>query len=160
LIFSLFCCSPSFVPQELTFAIEDVQFSAYEPAIYLISTIESTEENIWEAQQQSFEITHQGNSSFSGTVQIYVLSIPWDQNTLPPLGKVVDSKDLHIIQNQPHTVTMKTPIIQENEDESVHTLIYVEGEGQLEGNIIMKPTVWVHPDKQDLWEYSILSFRY
>ena len=158
MILILFSCAPSFVPQELLFSIDDVRFSAYEPAIYLISSIESSEENIWEAQQQTFEFTHQGNTSFSGTVQIYLLSIPWDQNTLPPLGKVVDSKDLHIIQDQPLTLTMTTPIVRE--EESLHTLIYVKGEGQLEGDIIMKPTIWVHPDKQEMWEYSILSYRY
>jgi hypothetical protein len=158
MILLLLCCAPSFVPQELLFSIEDVRFSSYEPAIYLISSIESEEENIWEAQQQTFEFRHQGNTSFSGTLQVYLLSIPWDQNTLPPLGRVVDSIDVHLIQDEPYTLTMKTPIVQE--EKSLHTLIYVEGEGQLEGNIIMTPTIWAHPDKQDKWEYSILSYRY
>lgn len=154
----LFSCAPSFLPQELLFSITNIHFSPYEPAIYLVSSIETEEEDVVEAQQQNFVFHHHGNTSFSGTISLYMLPIPWDQNTLPPFGNIVFSQDIHLIQDQPIIITMDTPRIQSKKE--LHSFIYVEGEGELFGDIEMKPTIWAQANKRELWSYSVLSYRY
>lgn len=158
MILFLFSCAPSFLPQELLFSITDIHFSPYEPAIYLVSSIDTEEEDVWEAQQQHFVFHHYGDTSFYGSISLYMLPIPWDQNTLPPYGNVVYTQDIQLIQDQPIIITMDTPKFQGQQE--LHSFIYVEGEGELFGDIEMKPTIWAHPSKRDLWTYSVLSYRY
>ena len=154
----LFGCNPNYFPQELIFSIRDVTLSPYEPAIYLISSVETQEENIWDGHQLRFQIEHNGESPFYGSLSLYVLSFPWDQSTLPPMGRVVDSAPIQLQQNKPASFSLSTPII-ESQDE-LHTLLYIQGEGTLQGDILVYPTVWADPNKSELWNYEIQSFRY
>lgn len=153
-----FSCNSSFAPQELIFSIRDITLSAYEPAIYLISSVSSQKEHIWDAHQQRFVLEHHGESNFSGSLSLYVLSIPWDQSTLPPLGKVVDSAQVHISNSKPASFSLTTPIM-ENHTE-LYTLLYAQGEGTLQGDLLLYPTVWVDPNASEEWNYEVQSFRY
>ena len=157
LFFSL-GCNPKFVPQELIFSIRDVSFSPYEPAIYLVATVDSQEENIWNAQQQRFEMKLDGDSAFYGTMSLFVLNIPWDQSTLPPIGTVVDSVEIQALQNKPFSLDLSTPIITSSQE--LHTLLYIQGEGTLFGDLLVYPTIWADPNQNEAWNYEIQSFRY
>ena len=159
MFFFLLGCNPTFVPQELIFSIRDVTLNPYHPAIYLISSVNTNgDDNIWDAQQQKFEIEHHGESPFIGSLSLYVLSFPWDQSTLPPLGRVVDTAEIQLQQNKPASFTLTTPIINSNED--LYTLLYIQGEGSLIGDLLVYPTVWADPNKTSSWDYEIQSFRY
>ena len=154
----LFSCNTTFLPQELIFSIRDVTFSPYQPAIYLISSVDTQEENVWDAQQQRFEMKHHGESPFYGSVSLYVLTIPWDQSTLPPLGRVVDSVQIQAQQNKPMSFVLSTPIIESPKE--LYTLLYFQGEGTLHGDLLVYPTIWADPNKSETWNYEIQSFRY
>ena len=154
----LFGCNPNFMPQELIFSIRDVTLNAYEPAVYLVSSVDAQGDNIWDAHQQRLVMEHHGESGFYGTLSLYVLTIPWDQSTLPPLGKIVDSAQVQVLQNKPASFSLSTPIITSQED--LYTLLYIEGEGSLKGDVLVYPTVWADPNKTDAWNYEIQSFRY
>ena len=146
------------MPQELIFSIRDITLSAYEPAIYLVSSIHATEDNIWEEQQQTFVLEHHGESNFTGILSLYVLTIPWDQSTLPPLGKVVDTAQVHLTNGKHASFTLDTPILDSHSD--IYTLLYAQGEGSLQGDLLLYPTVWADPNASDQWNYEIQSFRY
>ena len=154
----LFACNPTFIPQELIFSIRDITFSPYEPAIYLVSSVQTQEDNVWDAQQQKFEMKHHGGTAFYGSLSLYVLTIPWDQCTLPPLGRVVDSIQIQAQQNKPVTFSLSTPIIESQEE--LYTLLYIQGEGTINGDLLVYPTIWADPNKSDTWSYEIQSFRY
>tara|TARA_B100000683_G_C12336178_1_gene492654 strand:+ start:273 stop:749 length:477 start_codon:yes stop_codon:yes gene_type:complete len=151
-------CNPTFLPQELIFSIRDVTFNAYEPAVYLISSVDTQEENVWDAHQQRFVMEHHGGSGFYGSLSLYTLTVPWDQSTLPPLGKIVDSAQIQLHQNKPASFSLSTPIIPAQEE--LYTLLYIQGEGTIQGDLLVYPTVWADPNKTETWNYEIQSFRY
>ena len=101
---------------------------------------------------------HRGDSPFYGSLSLYVLTTPWDQSTLPPLGRIMDTVQIQALQNKPASFSLSTPIIESQKE--LHTLLYIQGEGTLQGDLLVYPTIWADPDKSETWSYEIQSFRY
>ena len=151
-------CANTFLPEELLFALDDVSLSAVKPAIYIEAFIDTENDHIWEAHQHIFTIQQTGKTPFSGVIQLYRLPYPWDQSTLPPYGSIVEQYNIHVPLGAATEFVMQTPVV--SDSPFLYSMLYVEGEGEITGNIIMTPTIWVQPNQEQEWTYSVMSFRY
>jgi|GEM_PF-5810619 len=154
----LLSCADTFVPQELLFSLDEVELSAFKPAIYFEASIETEDAQIWDAHRHTFIIRPLGKTPFYGVIQLYILSQPWDQSTLPPYGNIVEQYNLQLSENQTAEIQLQTPRVYDSPN--LYSMLYVEGEGEVSGSIVMKPTIWAQADREEEWLYNVMSYRY
>ena len=128
---------------QLDVELESIELSPRKPALYFMAELQINPEaeKHFAYHEIAYDLQLESPDGFQGEIQLYNLDTQWDQRTLPPEGELQDSQSFRLMANKyvqfellTHELDISAPS---------HTMIYVEGEGNLTGNTIFQPRVWL-----------------